>query len=152
MAPINPEIAAIMEKMEPRHVALLVLKILNPDQTLTELAQDVWPEVQYDMRRRHIADSGVSRIIDYVSKRPYQLGLLLNSKLMPVAVAVLFKSLSANKENVRVTAAKEIIRLAQTSASRLFTDPDEPGPAHEEQEKLLASMAEAKDGGGEGTT
>lgn len=140
LAAVNPDVAAILEKMEPRHVALLILKILNPGVTLQDLAKLIWSDVKYDMRRRYIADSGVSRIIEYVSRRPYQLALVLNSKMMPLAVATLYAGLSASKDNVKVSAAKEIIRLGQSSASKLYPDANEPSPTDE----LDAALTEAE--------
>jgi hypothetical protein len=149
LAPVNPEVAAIMERMEPKHVALLILKILNPGATLNELAAQVWPDVQYDMKRRHVFNSGVGRVIGYLAARPYQLGLLLNGKMMPLAVATLYQCLTAPKDNVRVSAAKEIVRLAQTTASRLYASEDEPGPT-DELDEALKDAGEVNDGQDEG--
>lgn len=141
LAAVNPEVAEILEKMEPRHVTLLILKILSPGSTLQDLARQVWPDLKYDMIRRHIADSGVRRVIEYVSRRPYQLGLVLNSKMMPLAIATLYAGLSAPKDNVRISAAKEIVKLAQASASKLYPDDNEPPPTDE----LDAALREAED-------
>lgn len=146
LAAINPDVAAIMEKMEPRHIALLILKILEPQFSLADLAKLVWPDLKYDMRSRHIRDSGVARVIEYVSRRPYQLALVLNSKMMPLAIATLYAGLTAPKHNVRVSAAKEIIRLGQTTASRLYPDDKEPPPT----EELDAALREAENGEEEG--
>lgn len=137
IAPINPQVADLMEKMDPRDIMLLVLKILRPELPLHNLAKLVWRDVGYDSRRRYIANSGVSRVIEYLRTRPYQLGLLMNSKMMPLAIAALYEGLDSPKDNVRVTAAKEIIRLAQSTAGGLYPDENEPGLPYEELDEAL---------------
>jgi len=126
--PVDPRLAMFLDGMDEKAIVLLTLKILNPEQPLHELSKIVWPEVGGASRRKYVHSTNVSRVIEYIAKHPYQLALLLNSKLMPLAIATLYDGLSAKKENVRVTAAKEIIRLAQTTVSRLTTDePEEEG-------------------------
>lgn len=145
LAPVNPQVADLMEKMNPRDIMLLILKILRPELPLHDLAKLVWTEVGYDSRRRYIANSGVSRVIEYLRTRPYQLGLLMNSKMMPLAIAALYEGLDSPKDNVRVTAAKEIIRLAQSTAGRLYPDENEPGLPAEELDEVLKEAQEVNE-------
>jgi hypothetical protein len=128
--PVDPVLAQFLDGMDEKGVVLLTLKILNPEQPLHELSKMVWPDVGGASRRKYVHTTNVSRVIDFIARHPYQLALLLNSKLMPLAIATLYEGLSAKKENVRVTAAKEIIRLAQTTAMRLTSEePEEEGTA-----------------------
>lgn len=146
LVPVNPEMAALMLEMNPQHIALLILKILYPEKPLYELAKDVWPDVGGAMRRKRIHESRVNNMITSIANRPYQLALIMNSKLMPLAVATLYEGLSADKENVRVTAAKEIIRLAQLTAGKLNPDDNEPLPVEALDEALEAEYRVIEDG------
>jgi len=123
--PVDPRLAALIEGMDEQSIVLLTLKILNPDRTLADLAKEVWPDVGYASRNRNVHKARTSKVIEFISRHPYQLAVLLNSKLMPLAIATLYECLSAKKENVRATAAKEIIRLAQTTVHRISTDEEE---------------------------
>lgn len=134
---VNTEVAKLVEAMEPRHIALLMEAIKNPDTPLIELSNLLWPALGYDRRRQIVMQSKVSKVIYLVSTRPFALAALMATKLAPVVTATLFElSQSAQKENVRATAAKELLRLAQTNYSKLQPSDDEPEPM-DEQERLL---------------
>ncbi len=146
VAQVNRQVGEMFEKMEPRHIAVLIAKIMNPDKALIAITNDLWPELGYDTRRRIIADSKVLKVLGMVKARPWILAAIMGNKLAPVMVSVLYE-LALNpetKSNVRATAAKELIRLAQSTASSLAISDDEPLPS-EEMDNLLASAASEDD-------
>lgn len=120
--PVDEALQDLLLDMTPQDVTLLVLKILYPDKPLYELAKDVWHGVGGASRRRRIHASRVNMVVRNIVDRPYLLAMILTSKLMPLAIATLYEGLSADKENVRVSAAKELIRFAQTTANKLVKD------------------------------
>lgn len=139
---VNTEVAKLVEAMEPRHVALLIAAIQNPDDPLIELSNRLWPELGYDRRKQIIAASNVSKVINLVKTRPFAMAALMSTKLAPVMVAVLFElAQTAGKENVRATAARELLRMAQVNHTKLIPSDEEPEPT-EELDKLLESGAE----------
>lgn len=143
VALVNNQVATMFEEMEPRHVAVLIAKILNPDKPLIAITNELWPELGYDQRRRIIADSKVTKVMGMVKSRPWILAAIMGNKIAPVMVGVLYE-LALNpetKSNVRATAAKELIRLAQSTASQLAASDSEPLPT-EQLEDLLASEEE----------
>lgn len=138
---INTQIAKLVEAMEPRHIALLMEAIKSPDKPLIELSGELWPDLGYARRRQIIAQSNVSKVIGLVRSRPFALAALMATKLAPVVTATLFElSQTAGKENVRATAAKELLRLAQSMQSKLQASDEEPEPT-EEHERLLEDAA-----------
>lgn len=129
---VNDQVVQVFERMEPRHVALLIAKILNPDAALIELSGELWPELGNQRRNQIIHESQVTKIYAMVKNRPWLLAAIMANKLAPIAMAVLYElTVSAQKENVRATAAKEIIRLAQSTANGMAPSPEEPVPAEE---------------------
>ena len=137
---VNTQVAEAFSKMEPRHIALLIAKIMNPDRPLTDLSSELWPDLGYDRRKQIIQASQVTKVLGMVKDRPWVLATIMSNKLAPVMTAVLYDlALTAGKENVRATAAKELIRLAQSTARSLAPSDDEPLPA-EEQDELLESL------------
>lgn len=143
---VNTEVAKLIEAMEPRHVALLGQAIMNPDTPLIELSGELWPRLGYDRRRQIIKQSNVSKVIGMVSTRPFAMAALMATKLAPVLAVTLFElSQTAGKENVRATAAKELLRLAQTTYSKLIPSEDEPVPT-EELDDLLDDVTTTDSG------
>lgn len=141
--PVQPELQDLLLEMTPQDVTLLIMKILHPEQTLAELSKDVWPEVGYAMRNKRIHASRVNVVIRNITANPYLLAMVLTSKLMPLAIATLHEGLAADKENVRVSAAKELIRFAQTTANKLKRDDDAPLPT-EALDKELENVTEGE--------
>ena len=144
MIQVNPEMATLLKEMNPQHVALLVLKILYPDKPLHELAKEVWPDVMGAMRRKRIHESRVTLAITSIAQNPYQLAAILASKLMPLALATLYEGMSAEKENVRVSAAKELIRFVQSTVSKLESGEPEPLPTEAGDEALEEAAIEVE--------
>lgn len=145
VALVNDQVAGWVAKMEPRHVALLIAKILNPDATLTALAGDMWPELAGSTRSQILSDANIMKIYPLIRDRPWVLAMIMSHKLAPVAMAVMYElMMSATKENVRVTAAKEIVRLAQGTWSKMMPSEEEPVPI-EELEGLLSKNPDPVD-------
>lgn len=141
--PVQPELQDILLDMTAQDVTLLIMKILYPERTLADLSKEVWPNVAYAMRNKRIHASKVNIIVRNIVDRPYLLAMVLTSKLVPLAVATLYEGLSADKENVRVSAAKELIRFAQTTANRLKRDDDAALPT-EELDKAIRDVTEGE--------
>ena len=140
---INTEVARLVENMEPRHIALLMEAIKSPDTSLIELSNELWPNLGYHRRKQIIAESNVSKIISLVRSRPFALAALMATKIAPVVVSTLFElSQTAGKENVRATAAKELLRLAQTTHTKLLPSDDEPEPMDEHERLLEGAVPE----------
>jgi hypothetical protein len=148
LTPVNPVVADIITGLKDEAVIVLILKILHPERNLNEIAEEVWPKLGNDRRRQLITESRVTNLIEYLAQRPVQMAYVLATKLMPLAMAVLYDGLSAEKENVQVTAAKEIMRIGQFAAPRLLADDNEPLPT-DAQDELLAG-AEVRDAPGTG--
>lgn len=134
---VNSQVAEMFSKMEPRHIALLIAKIMQPDSSLTDLAAELWPDIQYSRRKQVIAASNVMKVLGIVRDRPWVMAAIMANKLAPVMTAVLYDlAMSADRDNVKATAAKELIRLAQSTVRTLAPSDDEPMPT-EEQDSLL---------------
>lgn len=122
---VSQEIAAMFDRMEPRHIALLQAKILNPDTSLTQLSTDLWPNLGHLRRKQIINDAKLTQVLALVRQKPWLATMIMAGKLSPVAVATLFQlSQTADKDNVRVTAAKELVRLAQSTATQIAVGED----------------------------
>lgn len=147
VALVNSDIAGMFERMEPRHIALLVAKIMNPDKPMITIARELWPEMGLANRNRIIHGSRVLKVLGMVRSRPWILATIMGNKIAPVMVSVLYELAldPATKGNVRATAAKELIRLAQSTASQLASSEIEPLPI-EEEDSLLASASEGDTG------
>lgn len=145
VALVNRKVAEMFGEMEPRHIALLIAKIMNPDKSLISLTNELWPDLVHATRNRIVADSKVGKVLGMVRDRPWVMAAIIGNKLAPVMVSVLYELAldPETKSNVRATAAKELIRLAQSTASSLASSDDEPLPT-EELEGLLAG-AESDD-------
>lgn len=110
---------------------------MNPDRTLIELSGELWPHLGYPMRRYLCHRSNVTKLLPLVKNRPWVLATILAHKTAPLAVATLYElTMAADKENVRVTAAKELVRLAQSTYTKMQASPDEPVPTEELDELL----------------
>jgi len=145
VALVNTRVVSLLEEMEPRHVALFISKILNPDARLIELSKDLWPNLGYASRRLIVHQSNVTKLWGLVRSRPWVLTAVLANKVAPVAIAVLFElTTTAQKENVRATAAREILRLAQSTARSLQSSDEEPVPT-DELDALLEGTDPAED-------
>lgn len=137
---VNAQVAEEFGKMEPRHIALLIAKIMNPEASLTSLAAELWPDLKYDRRKQITNASGVNKVVNMAKDRPWVMAAIMANKLAPVMTAVLYElALTSDKGNVRATAAKELIRLAQSTSRSLAPSEDEPMPT-EEQDDLLAGL------------
>lgn len=142
---VNTEVAKLVEAMEPRHIALLMEAIKQPDAALIDLSGQLWPDLGYDRRRQIVMQSKVSKVISLVRSRPFAMAALMATKIAPVVVSTLFElSQTAGKENVRATAAKELLRLAQSTHTKLQPSDDEPEPT-DEHERLLDEAAPQDD-------
>lgn len=117
---VDQEIADMFSRMTPRHIALLVAKILHPDEPIIELAKQMWPTISAAHLKTIVNEAKLKRVVDLIRARPWVMSKIMAGKLAPVMVATLFDlSQSADKDNVRATAAKELIRLAQSTANSL---------------------------------
>ena len=145
VALVNSQVAQLFGEMEPRHIALLITKIMQPDKPLITITSELWPDLGYDQRKRIVGQSNVTKVLGMVRDRPWIMAAIIGNKLAPVMVSVLYELAldPETKSNVRATAAKELIRLAQSTASSLASSDSEPLPT-EEMDDLLAS-AESDD-------
>lgn len=143
VALVNAKVVTMFEQMEPRHIALLISKIMAPDKPLIEISKELWPEIGYDQRKRIVADSKVTMVLGMVKSRPWIMAAIMGNKLAPIMVSVLYElALDPNtKSNVRATAAKELIRLAQSTATSLASDDNEPLPNEELDDLLEATKS-----------
>ena len=146
VAQVNTQVAQMFETMEPRAIALLIAKIMNPEVPLIELTNKLWPDLKYDSRKRIVNQSHISQVLGLVRNRPWVMAAVMGNKLAPIMVSVLYE-LALNpetKSNVRATAAKELIRLAQSTASQLAVSDLEPLPT-EEMDSLLEEVGQVTD-------
>lgn len=136
---VTQEVSDMFARMEPRHIALLVAKILHPDTPLIELSKELWPDLGYPRRKEIMAEAQVTKVVAMIRQKPWIMAAIMAGKLAPVAVATLFElSQSADKDNVRATAAKELVRLAQSTAHQVAVVDDET-LATEELDRELAN-------------
>lgn len=140
VAEVNTQVAVMFENMEPRALALLFAKITNPDKTFIAISNELWPDLGYARRAQIIKENKVTKVLGMVRSRPWILSMIMANKLGPIMVGVLYELAldPETKSNVRATAAKELIRLAQSTASQLVTNDNEPLPV-DEMDSLLAS-------------
>lgn len=143
IALVNRKVAQMFEEMEPRHIALLIAKLMKPDSPLIALSAELWPDIKYDQRRRIIAQSQVLKVLGMVRDRPWIMAAIMGNKLAPIMVSVLYELAldQDTKANVRATAAKELIRLAQSTASSMIASDEEPLPV-EEMDNLLGELGD----------
>ena len=138
---VNDDIRVMFERMAPRHIALLVAKILRPDIPLIELTRELWPDLKHQTRKELMNDAQITSVMKIIQREPWLLTKIMAGKLAPVAFATLFElSQNADKDNVRATAAKELIRLAQSTASSILVDDSEP--ATDALDRTLAEVEE----------
>jgi len=144
VALVNSQVAELFQEMEPRHIALLISKIMNPDKALITISNELWPDLGYDQRKRIVAQSQVTKVLGMVKGRPWIMAAIMGNKLAPVMVSVLYELAldPETKSNVRATAAKELIRLAQSTASSIELSDSEPLPTEEMDNLLEDAQAE----------
>ncbi len=135
---VNPEVAAAFERLEPRHIALLVNRVLNPDKPLSEIAKELWPDLAYHTRHKIVVDAKLKQCLAMVKAQPFIMASIMGNKIAPVMVSVLYTlALDPDvKSNVRATAAKELIRLAQSTSSQLASSDTALLPVEEIDELL----------------
>lgn len=111
------ELVNIIQSLDSRSLNILSVKIASSDLTLKEIASDLYPELSDSTIRQLITSSAIGKIVSSIKINPVLTAQLLSTKLLPLAVLQLHKLVIKpdTRDNVKATAAKELIRYAESS-------------------------------------
>ena len=110
----------LIQSLDARQVALLYAKMLNPDETLTALAKDMYPDLSPSYRAKIVGDGKLSRVLKLAKSSPNLAAWLMSIKLMPLSILTLHHILTQGvKDNVKVTASKELNRVAEAAVKSM---------------------------------
>lgn len=111
----------LIRRLNTSELALIASKIAHPNKPLNELAKYVFPDLTDKSIDQLIYTKELNKAYKLIINNPWIAGQLMLTSLYPYAIGTLL-NISANEDersNVRVTAAKELIRLGGYAEQKL---------------------------------
>jgi hypothetical protein len=118
---LSIEETQLISGLNTNSLALLASKIANPSNSFSSLAKYVYPELSDSGIKDVINRTNIAKAYKLVIDNPWIAGQLMLTSLYPYAIGTLLL-ISVNpdeRSNVRVTAAKELVRLGALAELKL---------------------------------
>jgi hypothetical protein len=120
---VKAEEMKLVKELTDRQLAILTVKLLEPDRTLISIADELFENLSTGYKQQIVGDGTINKVLKQLKESPFLSGGLLAIKLMPISILTLNRlMLSSKKDNVRATSAKEIIRLSESAQRKIFSD------------------------------
>lgn len=113
--------AELIRGLDNRSLQILAIAISCKEMSLIDIATELFPELTREYLAKLIAKNKLNKLISFIHDSPSIAAQLLAIKLMPLSVLSLHKLITTEetRDNVKATSAKELIRLAESSISKL---------------------------------
>lgn len=118
---ISSEELELIKGLSDRELQVLSVKLISNELSLLAIARSLFPDIDDGTLKYTLYHSGLNRVYQLCKDNPTLTGQILSIKLFPLAILTLNKLIvdPETRSNVKATAAKEMIRLGESSMNKL---------------------------------